>query len=438
MGEGFSKLSNMAEAAAQRAAAVTAEAEAKLVASLNADVQAAAAAARTVERPGGPARQEGEAARQEGEGIDFTSMPRRELEELCAKRSEKLKQAVQKIRAQQLEYARVQRDYEQLQQIVRADVPVSSEIGEDQESAQAMLDLKDARDHCAILKQQLATRDATIAQLQAQLQSAGSVSASDGGGASRADAGAEARHAELKALQAKLQQAQEAASCAAASSEETLRRARAEHAADLLAVGEAHGEAERLRAEVSKLEQENVELKADLAKEKEKIEKIKVKSQEIVGKFKTQAAEKKELEDRIQTQAAEKKELEDRIQVLLSAQDAAAEAPPAPNSTQLSNVQAANAAVEEEKRTLAVKCRELEEAARKLEGERIRADEASVRLEEALAGYQDQVAELQSRVHELEIEKKTFQGSHASSAAAAAHQMQALTARVRYLHNAKH
>ena len=424
MGEGFSKLSNMAEAAAQRAAAVTAEAEAKLVASLNADVQAAAAAARTVERPGGPARQEGEAARQEGEGIDFTSMPRRELEELCAKRSEKLKQAVQKIRAQQLEYARVQRDYEQLQQIVRADVPVSSEIGEDQESAQAMLDLKDARDHCAILKQQLATRDATIAQLQAQLQSAGSVSASDGGGASRADAGAEARHAELKALQAKLQQAQEAASCAAASSEETLRRARAEHAADLLAVGEAHGEAERLRAEVSKLEQENVELKADLAKEKEKIEKIKVKSQEIVGKFKTQAAEKKELED--------------RIQVLLSAQDAAAEAPPAPNSTQLSNVQAANAAVEEEKRTLAVKCRELEEAARKLEGERIRADEASVRLEEALAGYQDQVAELQSRVHELEIEKKTFQGSHASSAAAAAHQMQALTARVRYLHNAKH
>ena len=424
MGEGFSKLSNMAEAAAQRAAAVTAEAEAKLVASLNADVQAAAAAARTVERPGGPARQEGEAARQEGEGIDFTSMPRRELEELCAKRSEKLKQAVQKIRAQQLEYARVQRDYEQLQQIVRADVPVSSEIGEDQESAQAMLDLKDARDHCAILKQQLATRDATIAQLQAQLQSAGSVSASDGGGASRADAGAEARHAELKALQAKLQQAQEAASCAAASSEETLRRARAEHAADLLAVGEAHGEAERLRAEVSKLEQENVELKADLAKEKEKIEKIKVKSQEIVGKFKTQAAEKKELED--------------RIQVLLSAQDAAAEAPPAPNSTQLSNVQAANAAVEEEKRTLAVKCRELEEAARKLESERIRADEASVRLEEALAGYQDQVAELQSRVHELEIEKKTFQGSHASSAAAAAHQMQALTARVRYLHNAKH
>ena len=424
VGEGFSKLSNMAEAAAQRAAAVTAEAEAKLVASLNADVQAAAAAARTVERPGGPARQEGEAARQEGEGIDFTSMPRRELEELCAKRSEKLKQAVQKIRAQQLEYARVQRDYEQLQQIVRADVPVSSEIGEDQESAQAMLDLKDARDHCAILKQQLATRDATIAQLQAQLQSAGSVSASDGGGASRADAGAEARHAELKALQAKLQQAQEAASCAAASSEETLRRARAEHAADLLAVGEAHGEAERLRAEVSKLEQENVELKADLAKEKEKIEKIKVKSQEIVGKFKTQAAEKKELED--------------RIQVLLSAQDAAAEAPPAPNSTQLSNVQAANAAVEEEKRTLAVKCRELEEAARKLESERIRADEASVRLEEALAGYQDQVAELQSRVHELEIEKKTFQGSHASSAAAAAHQMQALTARVRYLHNAKH
>ena len=429
MGEGFSKLSNLAEAAAQRAAAVTADAEAKLVASLNADVQAAAASARTGERPGGPVRQEGEAVRQEGEGIDFTSMPRRELEELCAKRSEKLKQAVQKIRAQQLEYARVQRDYEQLQQIVRADVPVSSEIGEDQESAQAMLDLKDARDHCAILKQQLATRDATIAQLQAQLQSAGSVSASDGGGASRADAGAEARHAELKALQAKLQQAQEAASSAAASSEEALRRARAEHAAaledaekraaDRLAVGEAHGEAERLRAEVSKLEQENVELKADLAKEKEKIEKIKVKSQEIVGKFKTQAAEKKELED--------------RIQVLLSAQDAAAGASPAPNATQLSNLQAANAAVEEEKRALEVKCRELEEAARKLESGRMRADEASVRLEEALAGYQDQVAELQSRVHELESEKKTFHGSQASSAAAAALQMQALTERVRYI-----
>ena len=419
MGEGFSKLSNMAEAAAQRAAAVTADAEAKLVASLNADVQAAAASARTGERPGGPVRQEGEAVRQEGEGIDFTSMPRRELEELCAKRSEKLKQAVQKIRAQQLEYARVQRDYEQLQQIVRADVSASSGSGEDQESAQAMLDLKDARDHCAILKQQLATRDATIAQLQAQLQSAGSVSASDGGGASRADAGAEARHAELKALQAKLQQAQEAASCAAASSEETLRRARAEHAADLLAVGEAHGEAERLRAEVSKLEQENVELKADLAKEKEKIEKIKVKSQEIVGKFKTQAAEKKELED--------------RIQVLLSAQDAAAGASPAPNATQLSNLQAANAAVEEEKRALEVKCRELEEAARKLESGRMRADEASVRLEEALAGYQDQVAELQSRVHELESEKKTFHGSQASSAAAAALQMQALTERVRYI-----
>ena len=422
MGEGFSKLSNLAEAAAQRAAAVTADAEAKLVASLNADVQAAAAAsARTGERPGGPVRQEGEAVRQEGEGIDFTSMPRRELEELCAKRSEKLKQAVQKIRAQQLEYARVQRDYEQLQQIVRADVSASSGSGEDQESPQAMLDLKDARDHCAILKQQLAARDATIAQLQAQLQSAGSDSASDGG--------AEARHAELKALQAKLQQAQEAASSAAASSEEALRRARAEHAAaledaekraaDRLAVGEAHGEAERLRAEVSKLEQENVELKADLAKEKEKIEKIKVKSQEIVGKFKTQAAEKKELED--------------RIQVLLSAQDAAAGASPAPNATQLSNLQAANAAVEEEKRALEVKCRELEEAARKLESGRMRADEASVRLEEALAGYQDQVAELQSRVHELESEKKTFHGSQASSAAAAALQMQALTERVRYI-----
>ena len=326
MGEGFSKLSTLAESAAQKAAAVTAEAEAKLVASLNADAEAAGA--RGGERPGGPARQE-------GEGLDFTSMPRRELEELCAKRSDKLKQAVQKIRAQQHEHARVQRDYEQLQEIVRAD-SLSRGGGDDKQAAQAMLDLKDARDHCAILKQQLDERDGTIAQLRAQLQAAGSAAAPDGAGASHAGAGAccEELRAELEAIQAKLQQAQEAASSADAGGE-ALRRARAEHAAALedaekraaeqvaraegecqmvqrqleeamrlgrdgdarqASVGDAQGESEQMRAEVSQLKHENTELKADLAKEKEKIGKLKVKSQEIVGKFKTQAAEKKELE----------------------------------------------------------------------------------------------------------------------------------------------
>lgn len=72
MGDGFAKMSQLAESAAHAAAAAKADAEAKLVASLNADAPAKAAG-------GKPAGGEGE-----GGGLDFTSMPRKELEEVRA------------------------------------------------------------------------------------------------------------------------------------------------------------------------------------------------------------------------------------------------------------------------------------------------------------------------------------------------------------------
>ena len=70
MGDGFAKMSQLAESAAQAAASAKADAEAKLVASLNAD---------DTTKAGKPAGGEGE-----GGGLDFTSMPRKELEEVSA------------------------------------------------------------------------------------------------------------------------------------------------------------------------------------------------------------------------------------------------------------------------------------------------------------------------------------------------------------------
>ena len=317
---GVNKLSAMAETAANTAAQVKADAEAKLVATLNADDASAARVS-----VGG----------KEGEGgLDFSSMPRKELEELCTKRSEKLKQAVQKIRAQQQEYTRIQRDYDQLQEIVR-------ESGGGAENTQMKVDVKDAREHSAILKQQLISKDAIIAELKIQAlgqqQNAEGISCSKGTDAATGDDGCAGLRADLESLQVKLDLAEVEAAGAEAQVKKVISQAQAEHEASLaefqqrmqhehqlvlqlqqqleeamgesranapakieshtannrtLSVAMAGAEIEQLCMEKDKREKETAELNAALTKEKEKFEKLKVKSQDMLGKFKAQTAEK--------------------------------------------------------------------------------------------------------------------------------------------------
>ena len=52
---------------------------------------------------------------------DLSALPRADLEQLCAARAQKLQLAVGKLRTVHTELKRVQRDYEQLQSIVRSD-----------------------------------------------------------------------------------------------------------------------------------------------------------------------------------------------------------------------------------------------------------------------------------------------------------------------------
>jgi DNA anti-recombination protein RmuC len=266
MGEGFAKLSTLAESAAQTAAAVKADAEAKLTASLNADDAA------------GPQRSAGRVEGKEGEGaMDFSSMPRKELEELCTKRSEKLKQAIQKIRAQQQEYARIQRDYDQLQEIVRAD---NSNRGADDDPrlTQARIDLKDAREHSAILKQQLASKDAIIAELRQSTQAAPATQGSTpapGDEVGPSDGSCcDPLRAELKALNIKLEQAQESAALQA----------------------ELQAEVEQMRAAHQELQSAKQDVERALANQTENLEKLKARSKDIVAKAKTQKAERDELQ----------------------------------------------------------------------------------------------------------------------------------------------
>ena len=100
----------------------------------------------------------------------------------------------------------MQRDYEQLQEIVRTDAIAKSAPADDGQLAQ---DLNDARDHSAILKQQLVAKDAIIADLQQQLEnlqtpaeqpSAGGSGGVGGGACSQC----EALRTQLEAAQKKL------------------------------------------------------------------------------------------------------------------------------------------------------------------------------------------------------------------------------------------
>jgi chromosome segregation ATPase len=263
VGEGFAKLSNLAESAAQTAAAVKADAEAKLVASLNADDAT------------GAARNAGRADGKDGEGVDFSGMPRKELEELCAKRSEKLKQAINKIKAQNQEYARIQRDYDQLQEIVRADA-ANPAAGDDPQLAQLRIDLKDAREHSAILKEQLAGKDAIIAELRQRGQPSSAedgtlstLNENDANGTSSCDG----LRVELQAVKKKLEEAQAIA---------------AAHV-------ELQSEVQRLRAAQQELQNAKEEAEVNLLNKTEKFDELKAKSKEILAKSKAQKAEQDEL-----------------------------------------------------------------------------------------------------------------------------------------------
>jgi hypothetical protein len=338
LGVDFDKLSKLAETAAQTAAAVRADAEAKLVASLNADNSPAAQEKNGVE---GQGKERAESQQGEAGCADFSAMSRKDLEELCSRRSDKLKQAVQKIRAQQQEYSRVLRDYEQLQEIVRLDTKVAGSDA-DKQLAQAKLDLKDSREHTTILKEQLAGKDSVIAELKRQVQQ---LQASTGPSNTDASAGGpccESVRAELESLRIKLEQAEVAASCAEASGKDSLRKAQAEHAAaleeadkraaeqlsraqdehlqvlqlrqqleNLMNQGRDQEPAQQnfapshsfacsevelmeLRAGKAKLEKENEELNSKYESTKDKFEKLKAKSQEMLTRFKAQTVEKEE------------------------------------------------------------------------------------------------------------------------------------------------
>jgi hypothetical protein len=255
VGEGFAKLSNLAEAAAQNAAALKADAEAKLVATLNSDGEIAAARAAAANK----------GAVRDGEGnLDFSSMPRNELEDLCARRSEKLKQAVQKIRAQQNEYTRVQRDYEQLQEIVRSDAVKRNSVADDNQLARVIIDLNDARDYSAILKEQLVEKDAAIGALEERVQKLQATkdihSFPNGTGTPEVGTCSVAPRAELE--------------CAESPAKDVL--------------------AEQLRTANEALEKEREEL----TKTKEKFEKLKVKSQEMLGQFKAHKAQMAEKDEK--------------------------------------------------------------------------------------------------------------------------------------------
>ena len=254
VGEGFAKLSNLAEAAAQNAAALKADAEAKLVATLNSDGEIAAARAAAANK----------GAVRDGEGnLDFSSMPRNELEDLCARRSEKLKQAVQKIRAQQNEYSRVQRDYEQLQEIVRSDAVKRNGVADDNQLAKVIIDLNDARDYSAILKEQLVEKDAEIGALEERvqkLQATKDIHSFSNGTDTPDVACSVAPRAELE--------------CAEIPAKDVL--------------------AEQLRTANEALEKEREEL----TKTKEKFEKLKAKSQEMLGQFKAHKAQMAEKDEK--------------------------------------------------------------------------------------------------------------------------------------------
>lgn len=265
MGEGFAKLSTLAETAAQTAAAVKADAEAKLVASLNTDDAAGAHR--------GAANVDGTEG---ASGVDFSNMPRKELEELCAKRSEKLKQAIQKIRAQQQEYARVQRDYDQLQDIVRAD-NANRCADDDPQLKQARIDLKDAREHSAILQEQLARKDALIAELRdAQAAPAAQGIAPPIGDemGPRDGSSSPSLRDELKSLKIKLEQTQESAALQV----------------------QLQAEIEQMRAAHQELQRAKEDVEEALSNQTETLEKLKARSKDIVAKAKTQKAERDELQ----------------------------------------------------------------------------------------------------------------------------------------------
>eukprot|EP00291_Cryptomonas_curvata_P004242 CAMPEP_0172180552 /NCGR_PEP_ID=MMETSP1050-20130122/17299_1 /TAXON_ID=233186 /ORGANISM="Cryptomonas curvata, Strain CCAP979/52" /LENGTH=133 /DNA_ID=CAMNT_0012853683 /DNA_START=90 /DNA_END=488 /DNA_ORIENTATION=- len=106
-GEGLSQLSKAAASAAEKAAAVKADAEAKLAATLN----SADLSEQTANGVGHASQQP----------TDYSTATREDLIQLCTQRTQKLQQAMVKFRTLHSEYKRVQRDYESLQIIIRDD-----------------------------------------------------------------------------------------------------------------------------------------------------------------------------------------------------------------------------------------------------------------------------------------------------------------------------
>ena len=386
-GSGFDKLSRLAETAAQTAAAAKADAEARLIASLNADAPQSPSG--TPDRAA-VARPEGEAS-----GLDFSTLPRKDLEELCTKRSEKLKQAVQKIRAQQEEYMRVQRDYEQLQQIVRADSTGAGGTGDD--AQQLRIDLQAAQDRSEALRKDKAElqreNEGLTTSLASTKEKLEKVKIKSQELLSKFKTQMAEKDETQKGLEDRIQQLLQQLPHAESSKQPKQEAGQATCCASLRA---------ELESTQKKLEQANISASAFEAKGKDELRRLQDDSAAAI-----EAADRRAVEqlERAQAEHLEVLQLRQQLEQAIPQQrdELGACSACEQMAGELRSLETARAAADEALLMLQKSSQQKQDdLARKLESQRARADEAVARVEEELAACQNQVAEWQTRARELE------------------------------------
>ena len=386
-GSGFDKLSKLAETAAQTAAAAKADAEARLIASLNADAPQSPSG--TPDRAA-VARPEGEAS-----GLDFSTLPRKDLEELCTKRSEKLKQAVQKIRAQQEEYMRVQRDYEQLQQIVRADSTGAGGTGDD--AQQLRIDLQAAQDRSEALRKDKAElqreNEGLTTSLASTKEKLEKVKIKSQELLSKFKTQMAEKDETQKGLEDRIQQLLQQLPHAESSKQPKQEAGQATCCASLRA---------ELESTQKKLEQANISASAFEAKGKDELRRLQDDSAAAI-----EAADRRAVEqlERAQAEHLEVLQLRQQLEQAIPQQrdELGACSACEQMAGELRSLETARAAADEALLMLQKSSQQKQDdLARKLESQRARADEAVARVEEELAACQNQVAEWQTRARELE------------------------------------
>ena len=398
-GSGFDKLSKLAETAAQTAAAAKADAEARLIASLNADAPQSPSGTpdrATVARP------EGEAS-----GLDFSTLPRKDLEELCTKRSEKLKQAVQKIRAQQEEYMRVQRDYEQLQQIVRADSMGAGGTGDD--AQQLRIDLQAAQDRSEALRKDKAElqreNEGLTTSLASTKEKLEKVKIKSQELLSKFKTQMAEKDETQKGLEDRIQQLLQQLPHAESSKQPKQEAGQATCCASLRA---------ELESTQKKLEQANISASAFEAKGKDELRRLQDDSAAAIEAADRRAAEQLE---RAQAEHLEVLQLRQQLEQAIPQQrdELGACSACEQMAGELRSLETARAAADEALLMLQKSSQQKQDdLARKLESQRARADEAVARVEEELAACQNQVAEWQTRARELEeAAQKEAEGAEA-------------------------